>query len=366
MLTQSPQKLVCARMPLLAICLLAMFASLAPAQYVQVNLVANRRDPHLHAMRIDPNLINSWGLAFSATSPFWTSNEGTGTSTLYRHFGQRVALVVTVPPAAGTGTGKPTGIVQNSTGSTTSFVVSAGGKSGAAAFIFATLDGTISGWNPNVNATKAIIAVDNSSSQAVYTGLAIASTSSANFLFAADARNNRVDVFDGTFTNVGELTDPSIPSGFTPYGVQAIKGQIYVTYASLTKAGGFVDVFNTDGTFVKTLVSDNSGAHLNQAWGLAMAPANFGKFSNDLLVGNVKDGLINAFDPSTGAFLGWLSLPSGKAITISGLWALKFGGGSVNNGKTNQLFFTAGPNNFADGLLGMIFPIGANSPGLAP
>jgi uncharacterized protein (TIGR03118 family) len=363
MLNRPPQKLVCARMPLLAICLLAMFASIAPAQYVQVNLVANRRDPHLHAMRIDPNLINPWGLAFSATSPFWTSNEGTGTSTLYRHFGQRVPLVVTVPAATGAGAGHPTGIVRNST---TSFVVSADGKSGAAAFIFDTLDGTVSGWNPGVNPTKAIIAVDNSGFQAAYTCLAIGSNSSGNYLYAADARNNRVDIFDGTFTKVGELTDPSIPSDFTPYGVQAIKGQIYVTYASLTKAGGFVDVFNTDGTFVKTLVSDSSGAHLNQAWGLAMAPANFGKFSNDLLVGNVKDGLINAFDPSTGAFLGWLSLPSGKAIAISGLWALEFGGGSVNNGKTNQLFFTAGPNNFADGLLGMIFPIGANGPGLAP
>jgi uncharacterized protein (TIGR03118 family) len=194
--------------------------------------------------------------------------------------------------------------------------------------------------------------------------LAIGSTTSGSFLYAANAAENNVYVYDSTFANVGEFSDPNIPSGFVPYGIQAIGGQIYVTYASLSQPGGFVDIFNPDGT-VKRVVSDPLGTHLNQPWGLAMAPANFGTFSNDLLVGNVKDGMINAFNPNTGAFVGWLSYTDGKPITIPGLWALQFGRGSVNNGMTNQLFFTAGPNNFADGLLGMIFPIIPNGPGLA-
>jgi uncharacterized protein (TIGR03118 family) len=373
-MNKAAYKLGFVRMLFFASSLVAVFASIAPAQstrYVQVNVAANRRDPSpgglcAHGcMRIDPNLVNPWGLAFSAGSPFWTSNEGTGTSTLYRHFGQRVPLVVTVPPASGTGKGKPTGIVQNSTTTTNipTFVVSANGKSGPASFIFSTLDGTISGWNPNVNATQAIVMASDSG--ASYTGLAIGSTTSGSFLYATNAAENNVYVFDTTFANVGAFSDPNIPSGFVPYGIQAIGGQVYVTYASFSKPGGFVDIFNPDAT-VKRVVSDASGAHLNQPWGLAMAPANFGAFSNALLVGNVKDGMINAFNPNTGAFVGWLSYTNGKPITIPGLWALQFGRGSVNNGKTNQLFFTAGPNNFADGLLGMIFPLIPNGPGLVP
>jgi uncharacterized protein (TIGR03118 family) len=234
-------------------------------------------------------------------------------------------------------------------------VVQEGDNSGPALFIFANLDGSISGWNFGVDSTHAIIAVDNSASGSSYTGLAIANTSSGNFIYAADAGLNRIEMFDGSFHLVNWFTDPSIPSGFTPYGIQTIGGNLYVTFTSTTSlTGGFVDIFDTSGNLIKNFAS---GGTLNAPWGVAWAPANFGQFSNDILVGNFGDGRINAFDPNSGKFLGQLLNIRGQPISIGGLWSLVFGAGGALNGNTNQLFFTGGPNGSVDGTFGMVIAI---------
>lgn len=220
-------------------------------------------------------------------------------------------------------------------------------------FLFATLDGTISGWAPQSNPNEAIIAVNNSASGAVYTGLAITSKPSGNFLYAADVANNKVDVYDGTFNLVTSFTDSTLPPGVTPFGIQDIGGLVYVTFASNTGGpGGFIDIFQEDGTFVRQLAQ---GKPLNQPWGFAVAPRNFGKLSNTLLVSNnTNAGTINAFNPITGQFVGTLKDTNGKAIRIDQLWGIEFGGGTANNGRTNQLFFTAGPHNNLAGTFGVI------------
>lgn len=339
----------------------------AAGQYLARNLVVNERLMLLqHHVRqtphIDPNIANAWGLAFFPGSPFWVSNELTGTSTLYTGNGDIVPLVVAIPTAANDplSPGQPTGIVANPT---SGFVVSQGGNSGSALFIFDTLDGTISGWSPAVNLTRAMIAVDNSASGTVYTGLTIGTTSSGTFLYAANASHNVIEMYDSNFTLVKTFGDATVLPPFTVYGIQALQSQIYVTYSTQLPGrpgDGYVDVFGTDGSFVKRLIS---GGPLNVPWGLALAPSNFGKFSNALLVGNLQDGHINAFDPSTGNFLGQLDRPDGQPIEIPGLWALAFGAGSPRNGPTNQLFFTAGPDTFFGGVLGVIFAVGDPSPG---
>jgi uncharacterized protein (TIGR03118 family) len=318
----------------------------ASAQYQRSNLVENL--PH-KAPITDPNLVNGWGLARSSTGPFWVSDNGTGLSTLYDGLGNIQSLVVSIP-AVGDKTGSPSGIVFNGG---KDFVVTQNGLSGAAIFIFATLDGTISGWNPAVAPTSAVIGPDPSKDGAVYTGLAISSGKNGNFLYAADTANNRVDVYDGSFRLIKTLTDPTIPEGFSAYGIQDINGQVYVTFASTGNApGGFIDIFTEQGAFVKRFAE---GGTLNQPWGLALAPRNFGPFSTALLVGdNLPDGTINAFNAQTGKFLGQLKDSSGKVIHIDQLWGLEFGGGSSSNGAVNQLFFTAGPSNYANGEFGTI------------
>jgi uncharacterized protein (TIGR03118 family) len=336
---------------------LFLLPALTFAQYVRADLVTDATDP---------NLVNGWGLTRAPKlpflpngSPFWVSDNVTGKSTLYNGAGQRVPLVVTIPPAAGsTAKGSPTGTVFNITlgKPTLSFSVSGGGNSGPAIFIFDTLDGTISGWNPGVDPTNAVIAVDRSSSGAVYTGLAITSDASGDFLYATDnGPNSRIDVFDNNFTWVRSFTDPDIPGGLAPYGIQNINGNLWVTFGGNTKsrAGGtgFVDEFDAAGNVILRI---GGNAPLHSPWGLAMAPANFGPFSNSLLVANnIPDGRIDAFDPSTGAFLGTLRDAAGKAIVINQIWALQFGNGG-NGGRPNQLFFTAGPNNYANGAFGVI------------
>jgi uncharacterized protein (TIGR03118 family) len=209
------------------------------------------------------------------------------------------------------------------------------------AFIFATLDGTISAWAPGVNANQAIIAVDNSASKAMYTGLAITNNSSGNFLYAADNTNNVIDMYDGNFNLVKSFSDPAIPSGFNVFGIQDINGLVYVTYAVPNiGAGGFVDLFKEDGTFVKTLIQ---GTPLNQAWGIAAAPRNFGPLSNTLLISNnAVQGTINAFDPVTGNFVGTIRDQNGKVIILNNLWGIAFGGGNATNGALNDLFVTVG------------------------
>jgi uncharacterized protein (TIGR03118 family) len=220
-------------------------------------------------------------------------------------------------------------------------------------FLFATLDGTISGWAPQTNANQAILAVDNSSKKSVYTGLAITNKASGNFLYAADEANGKVDVYDGTFNFVKSFTDSSLPAGFAPFGIQDINGLLYVAFASVTGGdGGFIDVFQEDGTFVKTLIQ---GLPLNQPWGIAVAPRSFGPLSNTLLVSNNTDtGTINGFNPTTGKFVGKVKDTKGKPIVIDQLWGIGFGDGLGQNGIPNHLYFTAGPSNNLAGTFGVI------------
>jgi uncharacterized protein (TIGR03118 family) len=254
---------------------------------------------------------------------------------------------ITVPPTCGTPGCAVTGQVANST---SDFVITQGGKSAAALFIFDTFEpGTISGWNPNVNAGSAVVAF-TATDGAWYTGLATGVNNKANFLFAADKIGNKIDIIDGTFKKVGSFTDSKL-TGLVVYGIRNINGKLYVTFADSAFSKGAVDVFTTSGKLIRTFTKN---AHLKAPWGVALAPNNFGPVSGALLVGNVGDGRINAFNATTGAFITQLKNPSNKVISISGLWALAFGKGGGMNGKSNQLFFTAGPNFYANGLFGVI------------
>ena len=328
---------------------LAFASSTALAQYTsytETNLVSNLSGKAKHT---DPLLVNGWGLAYSPGNPFWVSDEGTGWSTLYDGMGNPQSLQVVIPSANGTSAGTPTGMVYNAS---QQFPV----QGWASVFIFATLDGTISGWSPISNPTQAIIAVNNSSSNASYTGLAITSKASGNYIFAADINNNKVDIYDGNFNFVSSFTDTALPAGYAPFGIQDINGQVYVTFAPTSgAAGGVVDIYTESGTFVKHLIH---GSPLNQPWGVALAPSNFGPLSNTLLVSNNinNKGTINGFNATTGKFVGTVKNSAGKPIYIDQLWGIEFGGGSPANGNTNQLFFTAGPNNNVNGLFGVISP----------
>jgi uncharacterized protein (TIGR03118 family) len=251
-----------------------LVSSAAMAQYQLTNLVSNQVGQARHT---DPLLVNGWGLVRSAGSPFWISDEGSGWSTLYTGTGAKQALEVVVPSANGKGPGSPTGIVFNGS---KEFQVSGS----SAIFLFATLDGTISGWAPSANPNAAIIAVNNSSSGASYTGLAITSNASGNMLFAADNANNKIDMYDGAFTLVSSFTDPTVPSGFAPFGIQDINGLVFVSFASQSGAtGGYIDIYSENGVWLKQLTS---GGVLNQPWGFAAAPKNFGPLSNTLLITN--------------------------------------------------------------------------------
>ncbi len=305
-----------------------------------------------NALQHDTHLVNAWGLAFNPQGYSWIANAGTGTSTLYDGNGVAQSLVVTLDQ------GSPAGIVFNGT---TDFSITEAGVSGAAPFIFATLQGQIAAWAPNVDGTHAFTIVDESTSGDVYTGLAI-STGATNRLYAADFAHGDVSVYDGTFTEVttaGGFTDPTLPAGYAPFGIQQIGGKIYVAYAqpdpvTHEKVGaglGLVDVFDVDGNLLTHLIA--AGGALNAPWGLAMAPSDFGKFSGMLLVGNFGDGRINAYDPATGAMQGTLSNDDGSAIVVPGLWALQFGNG-LNAQPANTLFYTAGPGAEAHGLYGRI------------
>lgn len=307
----------------------------------QTNLVSNV--PGL-AVTTDPNLQNSWGVSFSATSPFWVANQAAGNSTLYNGAGAITPLVVTIPPSATPPTG-PTGTVFNGT---TGFLVSVGGATPAPAhFIFDTLNGTIAGWNGT--GTAAI--QEASTPGAVYTGLALNTSGSSTFLYAASATGG-IHVFDSTWTDVtgttfaGKFTDPSLPGGYTPFNIQTIGSNLYVTYSGTT--GGFVDEYDANGNFIKRIAS---GGALFSPWGLVIAPANFGIFSNDLLVGNFGNGEILAYDPTTDAFLGTLDGPNGLPIVNDFLWALETRTGGTGD-DPNAVYFTAGIDNQKDGLFG--------------
>jgi uncharacterized protein (TIGR03118 family) len=320
--------------------LLLLFTSAAMAQsYQVVNLVSNLKN---RAKTLDPLLANPWGLVYAPGSPFWISDEASGWSTLYDGSGNKESLQVVIPPASGTGWGTPTGIVYNGS---SEFQI----DSWTSIFIFATLDGTISGWS-TFNPTAALIGATNPG--ASYTGLAITSYTSGNFLFAADAANNKVDIYDGTFTLVGSFTDSTVPAGFAPFGIQDIGGQVYVAYAATNGGpGGYIDIFTESGSFVKRFAQ---GARFNQPWGLAVAPSNFGPLSGTLLItNNSSGGIINGFNLDTGKFVDAIKNSSGEAIHLNGIWGIEFGGGTSNNGNTNQLYFTAGPND-TNGFFGVI------------
>lgn len=327
----------------LGVGLAVMFVpSAALAQYLLTNLVSNQTGKATHT---DPLLVNAWGLTYGPGGAFWVSDNGTGWSTLYNGNGVKQGLEVVIPPASGSGTGSPTGIAFNGS---QQFLV----QGWPAIFLFATLDGTISGWAPQPNPNTAIIAVKNSG--AVYTGLAITSNTAGNVLFAADNANNKVDMYDGNFNLVGSFTDATVPAGFAPFGIQDIDGLLFVSFASQSGgASGYVDIYSEGGVFLKRLTS---GFPLNQPWGFAAAPKNFGALSNTLLVANNinQSSTINAFNVLTGQFVGPITDTTGKAIKIDQLWGIEFGGGSSNNGAKNQLFFTAGPNNNLAGTFGMI------------
>lgn len=344
---------------LTASAVMALFAMPIRAQnsYVQEDLVSNLAGK---ADNLDPNLVNAWGIAESSTSPFWISNNGTGTSTLYNSAGNPFPpgnpLVVNVPRLVTSGVthGSPTGIVFNSDPNTTDFLVD--GK--PAAFIFATEDGTISAWN-GPSGTQAALAVDRPA--ASYTGLAQASEGSNTYLYAANLKGG-IAVFDKNFagtTLAGNFTDPNLPTGFAPYNIQTIGNMLYVAYAKLSTSPGppiqfglgtgYVDVFNTNGTFSNRFASAGT---LNAPWGLAKAPGNFGAFSNDILVGNLGDGHINAFT-ANGQFVGQLDDTKGNPISIDGLWGLQVGNGKLG-GDANSLYFSAGPNGYANGLFGRL------------
>ncbi len=328
--------------------------------FVQTNLVSNI--PGL-AATTDPNLVNSWGIVRTATSPWWVNDNGTGFSTVYdgqgNPFPAGAPLVVTIPPLptapAGT-TAAPTGIVANAT---TDFNVAAGQP---ARFIFVTEDGTISAWNPAVNATNAVL-MANYSSAAVYKGAALAANGAANFLYVANFRGASVDVFDTTFTKIaqpaGAFTDTTIPAGYAPFNVANINGNLFVSYAmqdplkhdDVAGVGhGFVDIYNPSGTLLSQL---EGGLWFNSPWGMVEAPVNFGAFSNTVLVGNFGSGQIAAFNATTGKFIGLLRDVFDDPIVISGLWGLGFGNGG-NAGATNTLFFAAGLNGETDGLFGTL------------
>ncbi len=320
------------------------FVPAALAQYQLTNLVSNVKG---QARNTDPLLVNAWGVAYSPTGPFWISDEGTGWSTLYNENGVKQGLEVLIPSASGAGPGSPTGIVFNGSGE---FAV----QGWSAFFLFATLDGTISGWAPQSNPNQAIIAVNNSGSGAIYTGLAITNNPSGNVLFAADNWNNKVDMYDGNFNLLGSFTDATVPAGFSVFGIQDIDGLVFVSFAAVSGAsGGYIDIFSEGGVFLKRLTE---GGPLNQPWGFAAAPKNFGPLSNTLLIGNNINGnsTINAFNALTGQFVGTVRDTNGNLIHIDQLWAITFGGGTVNNGSKNELYFTAGPNNNLAGTFGVI------------
>jgi uncharacterized protein (TIGR03118 family) len=310
------------------------------------------------AVNLDPNLVNAWGLVAGPTSPWWVADNESSVSTLYTGDGTPVPLVVLVA-------GNPTGIVFNGG---PNFIVTDGTNSGPSLFMFATEDGHILGWNPAVPppppSTQAFVVADRSGVGAIYKGLAIASTSDGDFIYATDFHNARVDVFDSEFNLVstpGAFIDPRLPAGFAPFGIQEIGGVLFVTYAKQDAdheddvAGqglGFVDAFDTSGTLLHRVATRGQ---LDSPWGLAVAPESFGRFGGDLLVGNFGDGHINAYALHHGAYRhrGVLRGTGGEKIVIDGLWALAFGNGAAA-GPTDTLFFTAGPDDETHGLFGTI------------
>jgi uncharacterized protein (TIGR03118 family) len=326
----------------------------APAQqtsYTQTNLTANVAGVAAHT---DAQLSNPWGISFIPGDTFWIANNNGGTSTTYDAQGVKQAVTAGIPVASTNpcNPGCPTGTVANQS---TDF--------GGATFLFDTEDGVVASWNGTANA---VIKVDNSPAGAVYKGLALVGNAQGNFLLAANFHSGKIDVFDHNFQPAtlsgGTFTDPSLPAGYAPHGVHVINNLVFVAYAvqdaakhdPVAGAGmGLVDLFHTDGSFLRRGMT---GGTLNAPWGVVAAPANFGTFSNDVLVGNFGDGTISAYD-STGNFLGQLKNSNAQVITNAGLWDLVFGAGGT--GDPNTLYFTAGGASQTSGLFGTLVPAAA-------
>ncbi|MCG5074071.1 TIGR03118 family protein [Paraburkholderia tagetis] len=315
-------------------------------------------DGAVSAAHTDANLKNPWGVAFNPKGFAWVADNGTNVATLYDGNGVPQPLVVTIPNGKN-GSASPTGIVFNDT---QSFTVTENGKSGIAAFIFAGEGGTLTAWAPVVGPTSAFVMYDDGTGGAVYKGLALATTNGNSFLYATDFHNNKIDVFNTSFKKVampGTFTDPAIPAGFAPFGIQAIGSNLFVTYAMQDSAKhddvagsglGMVDVYDTAGNLKQRFAS---GGRLNAPWGIAHAPANFGSMSGAILIGNFGDGTINAFNASSGQSMGPLNGANGSPIVEQGVWGIAFGN-DLSNQPSSTLFFAAGPNDEADGVYGRI------------
>jgi uncharacterized protein (TIGR03118 family) len=366
-------------MCMLTIAAVLAFSTLGMAQaYQQTNFVS---DIQGLAPTLDGHLLNPWGLISSPSSPWWVSDNNGGVSTLYNgNTGAIVPLVVNIPPLVeGNGTGTPTGVVF--TGAS-GFMFQAQDKKAASVFTFVTEGGTIVAWGPGINPNDlphdAFVVVDNSTNPAaatgaVYKGATIAQMTEGGpfFLYVTNIRAGRIEVYDTNFHAVSlagaAFRDDNIPQGFAPFNVQEVKGNLYVTYAQQNASKhddfdfpgfGYVDKFSPQGQLLQRL---EHGPWLNAPWGVALAPANFGFFSNHLLIGNAGSGQIAVYDPGSGSFDGLLRDANGHAIQNDRLWALRFGN-DQGAGPSNWLFFTAGISDEAHGLFGFFTPADNSAP----
>jgi uncharacterized protein (TIGR03118 family) len=326
---------------------------------VELDLVADADGAAAHT---DANLVNAWGVAFVPGGFAWVANNHSSTSTAYDGAGVALPTVVTIPGATGSGNpGAPTGVVYNAT---PDFVEGDGATAAPATLIFAGEDGVISAWKGALDGTTARLVADSSAGGAIYKGLAIANDGAANFLYATDFHNGKVDVFDkafAPFTSPGGFQDKKIPKGYAPFGIQNVGGLLYVTYAQQDankqddtpgKSKGFVNCFDANGFLVRHFAQR---AHLNAPWGMAQAPTDFGGFGKNLLVGNFGDGTISAFDIESAHFVGQVSKLTGKPVAIEGLWGIAFGN-DAHVQPHQTLFFAAGPGDEAHGLYGRLDP----------
>ena len=350
---------------LIGVALLASLPVFAQ-HYTRTDLTADVAATSATAPNLDTNLVNAWGLTRSSASPWWIADNGKGVSTLYNGSGTPQSLVVTIPvPQGASGLSTPTGTVFNFT---SAFQV---GTNLKAIFLFVTEDGTISGWNPNVDGTHSIIKVDHSKT-AVYKGAAIAMARSGPRLYATNFKSGRVEVFDGNFhqqyTEEWAFRDPRLKKDFVPFNIQNVGGNLVVTFARRAPGAddedhgagiGAAAIFDTNGRLLLRL---QGGRWFNAPWGVAAAPADFGVFAHRILIGNFGDGSINAFNAVTGEHEGSLLDGNGNLLTIEGLWALQFGN-DANAGAALKLFFTAGPNDEGNGLFGNISPVASEQRG---
>jgi uncharacterized protein (TIGR03118 family) len=380
---------LCKSLKLAMVCVagVALHPGITIAQhYTQTNLVSDI--PGAAAVH-DPNLVNPWGITRSSGSPWWVSNNNSGTSTLYTGAGAIIPIngtgIVTIPPPKNAPAGTiaaPTGIVFN--GSADFVLPAPNGK--PAAFLFATEDGTISGWNGGPSAFLAVDNNDNGSANgAVYKGATSADIDGTRYLYVTNFRAARVEVYDRNFNRVkmsDDAFDPDgdgdhdrdddhvqlVPRGFAPFNIQNIGGSLFVTYAKQDASrhddvagdgNGYVEIFTPAGKHIGHL---EHGSWLNSPWGVVWTPRDFGEFSNTILVGNFRSGWIAAFNGFTYKFIGFVKNPDDSLVTIDGLWSLAFGNGAAA-GPSSTLFFTAGPDHESHGLFGTLTPVAAEQDG---